>query len=179
MPVECAGLAPGSSDYVTQSTAEYRNLFKGAKVHQLCGDISPDYPYYHRNAVPKSLMKSMCRRPSLSFCAIPSTGRIRITCTMCGTGGSGSSLHPLKKWSLRQIRGSSAIYPVRPENPAVRVRLRSSNCDLTPPWADRKDGTGHGQGRLLSSDLTRWLSARADGMTCRQGETPIAVVSIR
>ena len=107
MPVECAGLASGSSDYVTQSTAEYRNLFKGAKVHQLCGDISPDYPYYHRNAVPKSLMKSMRRHPSLSFCAIPSTRRIRITCTMCGTGGRGSSLHPLKKWSLRQIRGGS------------------------------------------------------------------------
>ena len=115
MPVECAGLAPGSSDYVTQSTAEYRNLFKGAKVHQLCGDISPDYPYYHRKAVPKSLMKSMRRCPSLSFCAIPSTGRIRITCTMCGTGGSGSSLHPLKKWSLRQIRGGSpeCLIPVR------------------------------------------------------------------
>ena len=50
-----------------------------------------------------------------------------------------------------------AIYLVRLENPAVRVRLRSSNCDLT-----------------------RWLSARADVMTCHQGETPsIAVVSIR
>ena len=128
MPVECAGLAPGSSDYVTQSTAEYRNLFKGAKVHQLCGDISPDYPYYHRNAVPKSLMKSMCRRPSLSFCAIPSTGRIRITCTMCGTGGSGSLLHPLKKWSLRQLRGGSLIgYSVNWEGGCLLGRWLPSN----------------------------------------------------
>ena len=34
---------------------EYRGLFEKAKPHQLCGDISPEYLYYHRNAVPKIL----------------------------------------------------------------------------------------------------------------------------
>ena len=55
MPVECAGPPPGASDYVVQAAEEYRHLFKGAKAGQLCGDISPDYLYYHRNAVPKIL----------------------------------------------------------------------------------------------------------------------------
>ena len=34
---------------------EYGALFNKAKPGQLCGDISPDYLYYYRNAVPKIL----------------------------------------------------------------------------------------------------------------------------
>ena len=34
---------------------EYQGLFNKAKSDQFCGDISPDYLYFHQNAVPKIL----------------------------------------------------------------------------------------------------------------------------
>ena len=55
MPVECVGPGPQYANSVIATLDEYRGLFEKAKPHQLCGDISPDYLYYHRNAVPKIL----------------------------------------------------------------------------------------------------------------------------
>ena len=55
MPVSFSGRPPRSSNYVVQSLEEYRKLFKGAEPGQLCGDVSPDYLYYYKNAVPKIL----------------------------------------------------------------------------------------------------------------------------
>ena len=48
---------PGSqyANNVIRSLEEYRFLFNKAKPGQLCGDISPDYLYYYRNAVNKIL----------------------------------------------------------------------------------------------------------------------------
>ena len=50
-------VGPGviSANKYTKSLEEYQALFKKAKPGQLCGDISPDYLYYYRNAVPKIL----------------------------------------------------------------------------------------------------------------------------
>ena len=42
---------------------EYQALFKQAKPDQLCGDISPDYLYYHQNAVPKILNEKNAQVP--------------------------------------------------------------------------------------------------------------------
>ena len=55
LPDSVTGPGPRSLSYAVRSLEEYRNLFKRAKPNQLCGDISPDYLYYHRNAVPKIL----------------------------------------------------------------------------------------------------------------------------
>ena len=55
MPVECAGPGPQYANSVIATLDEYRGLFAKVKPHQRCGDISPDYLYYHRNAVPKIL----------------------------------------------------------------------------------------------------------------------------
>ena len=52
---EFAGLGPQYANSVIATLEEYRGLFEKAKPHQLCGDISPEYLYYHRNAVPKIL----------------------------------------------------------------------------------------------------------------------------
>ena len=49
------GLGERGANKFTKSLEEYRGLFKKAKLGQLCGDISPDYLYYYRNAVPKIL----------------------------------------------------------------------------------------------------------------------------
>ena len=50
-------IGPGA-DYANdsiRSKQQYCSLFKAAKPGQLCGDISPDYLYYHKKAVPKIL----------------------------------------------------------------------------------------------------------------------------
>ena len=52
---EFAGPGPQYANNVIHSLQEYRLLFKKAKPGQLCGDISPDYLYYYRNAVRKIL----------------------------------------------------------------------------------------------------------------------------
>ena len=52
---EFAGPGPQYANSVIRSLEEYRSLFKKANSGQLCGDISPDYLYYHQNAVPKIL----------------------------------------------------------------------------------------------------------------------------
>ena len=52
---EFKGPGPRYANTVIATQDEYRRLFQKAKPHQLCGDVSPDYLYYHRNAVPKIL----------------------------------------------------------------------------------------------------------------------------
>ena len=52
---EFAGPGPQYANNVVRSLEEYTELFKKAKPDQLCGDLSPDYLYYHKNAVPKIL----------------------------------------------------------------------------------------------------------------------------
>ena len=52
---EFAGPGPQYANNVIRSLGEYTELFKKAKPGQLCGDISPDYLYYHKNAIPKIL----------------------------------------------------------------------------------------------------------------------------
>ena len=47
----------------TKTLEEYQALFKRAKPGQLCGDISPDYLYYHRKAVPKILEEKNAQIP--------------------------------------------------------------------------------------------------------------------
>ena len=60
---EFAGPGPQYANNVTRSLEEYRGLFRKAKSGQLCGDISPDYLYYYRNAVPKILEEKNARIP--------------------------------------------------------------------------------------------------------------------
>ena len=57
------GPGPQYANNVIRSLGEYRDLFKNAKPCQLCGDISPDYLYYYRNAVPKILKEKNARVP--------------------------------------------------------------------------------------------------------------------
>ena len=52
---EFAGPGPQYANNVTRTLDEYQRLFKKAKPDQLCGDMSPDYLYYYRSAVPKIL----------------------------------------------------------------------------------------------------------------------------
>ena len=52
---EFAGPKPQYANSVIRSLEEYRALFNKSKPDQLRGDISPDYLYYYRNAVPKIL----------------------------------------------------------------------------------------------------------------------------
>ena len=55
MPGNFSGPSRQYANNVISSLGEYRALFKQAKPGQLCGDISPDYLYYHHNSVPKIL----------------------------------------------------------------------------------------------------------------------------
>ena len=50
-----AGPGPQYANNVTRSLEDYRDLFEKAKPDQLCGDLSPDYLFYHKSAVPKIL----------------------------------------------------------------------------------------------------------------------------
>ncbi len=58
-----AGPGPQYANTVIRSLEEYRTLFNKAKPGQLCGDISPDYLYYHQNAVPKILNEIHAKVP--------------------------------------------------------------------------------------------------------------------
>ena len=60
---EFAGPGPRYANTVIATLDEYRGLFEKAKPHQLCGDISPEYLYYHRNAVPKILREKGVQIP--------------------------------------------------------------------------------------------------------------------
>ena len=60
---EFAGPGPKYTNNVIRSLEEYQGLFKKAKPGQLCGDISPDYLYYHQNAVPKILNEKSAQVP--------------------------------------------------------------------------------------------------------------------
>ena len=55
MPGNFSGLGHQYANNVIVSLGAYRALFRKAKPSQLCGDISPDYLYYHQNAIPKIL----------------------------------------------------------------------------------------------------------------------------
>ena len=55
MPAEFSGPGTISPNYIIQSLEAYRVLFNKAEPGQLRGDVSPDYLYYHKNAVPKIL----------------------------------------------------------------------------------------------------------------------------
>ena len=55
MPRDFAGPKIVSPDEIIQSLEEYQGLFNKAKSGQFCGDISPDYLYFHQNAIPKIL----------------------------------------------------------------------------------------------------------------------------
>ena len=55
MPGDFSGPMTIHSNDIIKSLEKYQGLFKRAKSDQLCGDISPDYLYYYRNAVPKIL----------------------------------------------------------------------------------------------------------------------------
>ena len=55
MPGNFVGPKPIAANDVIRSPEEYQDLFKEAEPSQLCGDISPDYLYYHQQAIPKIL----------------------------------------------------------------------------------------------------------------------------
>ena len=55
MPENFSGPRSVQPKYIIQSSDEYRALFDKTKPGQLRGDVSPDYLYYHRNAVPRIL----------------------------------------------------------------------------------------------------------------------------
>ncbi len=63
MPGNFAGPRPIAANDIIRSPDEYRRLFKDAKTGQLCGDISPDYLYYHQKAIPKILGEVNARIP--------------------------------------------------------------------------------------------------------------------
>ena len=60
---EFAGPGPQYANSVIATLEEYRGLFEKAKPHQLCGDISPEYLYYHQNAIPKILKEKNTQVP--------------------------------------------------------------------------------------------------------------------
>ena len=55
MPENSSGPETIQPKYIIKSLEEYRVLFNKAKSEQFRGDVSPDYLYYHQNAVPKIL----------------------------------------------------------------------------------------------------------------------------
>ena len=55
MPGDFVGPGARSANDVIHSLEEYQSLYDKAEPGQLCGDISPDYLYYYRNAIPKIL----------------------------------------------------------------------------------------------------------------------------
>lgn len=63
MPGNFVGPEPIAANRVIRSLDEYRNLFRDAKPGQLCGDVSPEYLYYHQKAVPKILAETSARIP--------------------------------------------------------------------------------------------------------------------
>lgn len=63
MPGDFVGPRPIAANDIVRSPGEYRDLFREAEPGQLCGDISPDYLYYHQKAVPKILDEINARVP--------------------------------------------------------------------------------------------------------------------
>ena len=63
MPADFSGPGTISPGYIIQSLEDYQALFKRAKRDQLCGDISPDYLYFHHNAVPRILNEIHAQAP--------------------------------------------------------------------------------------------------------------------
>ena len=63
MPGNFVGPGRVAANDVIQSIDEYRDLFEKAEPGQLCGDISPDYLYYHQKAIPKILAEINDRIP--------------------------------------------------------------------------------------------------------------------
>ncbi len=63
MPGNFVGPGRVAANDVIRSIDEYRELFREAKLGQLCGDTSPDYLYYHQNAVPRILDETSTRIP--------------------------------------------------------------------------------------------------------------------
>ena len=57
------GYRPEYANAVTPTLEAYMKLFRQAKPGQLCGDISPEYLYYHQNAVPKILAETHDQLP--------------------------------------------------------------------------------------------------------------------
>ena len=55
MPGDFVGPGSRSANDIIHSLEKYRSLYDKAEPGQLCGDISPDYLYYYRNAIPKIL----------------------------------------------------------------------------------------------------------------------------
>ena len=55
MPANFTGPGATGKNKIIQSPEEYRGLFEKAGQDQFRGDISPDYLYFYRNAVPKIL----------------------------------------------------------------------------------------------------------------------------
>ena len=55
MPRDFGGPRTVSPNEIIQSLEEYQGLFRKAKQSQLCGDVSPDYLYFYKNAAPKIL----------------------------------------------------------------------------------------------------------------------------
>ena len=55
MPENSSGPKTIQPKYIIKSLEEYRVLFNKAKSGQFRGDVSPDYLYYHQNAIPKIL----------------------------------------------------------------------------------------------------------------------------
>ena len=60
---EFAGPGVQYANTVVRSLEEYQALFKPATPGQLCGDISPEYLYYHQNAVPKIFNETNAQIP--------------------------------------------------------------------------------------------------------------------
>ena len=63
MSGDFVGPRPIAANRIIRSLDEYRNLFNEAKPGQLCGDVSPEYLYYHQNAVPKILAETSAQIP--------------------------------------------------------------------------------------------------------------------
>lgn len=63
LPATVSGPGFRDADYAIQTAEAYRDLFRQAKPGQLLGDVSPDYLYYHHNAVPGILKEISARAP--------------------------------------------------------------------------------------------------------------------
>ena len=60
---EYAGPGHPYARTVTRTLEDYQALFRKAKPGQLCGDISPDYLYFHQAAVPKIIRETSTHIP--------------------------------------------------------------------------------------------------------------------
>ena len=63
MPVDFQGPRNVAPENIITTQAAYRRLFRNARPAQLCGDVSPDYLYYHHNAAPKIIAELGAQTP--------------------------------------------------------------------------------------------------------------------